>query len=124
MEAAGVACVVLESGGLDVEEASRDLNRGSSAGEIDYQFGDGCRSRFLGGSSNCWGFCRAFEPSDFERRAWVAHSGWPIGYAEFQPYVQRAHQWLKLGPVNYDPAHWVSAIGRSDVQRFPCRARD
>jgi choline dehydrogenase-like flavoprotein len=70
------------------------------------------------------GFCRAFEPSDFERRAWVAHSGWPIGYAEFQPYVQRAHQWLKLGPVNYDPAHWVSAIGRSDVQRFPCRARD
>lgn len=120
LEAAGVASLVLESGGLDVEEASRDLNRGFSAGEIDYQFGDGCRSRFLGGSSNCWGgFCRAFEPSDFERRPWVAHSGWPISHAEFQPYVQRAHQWLQLGPVNYDPAHWVSAIGRSDVQRFP-----
>lgn len=120
LEAAGIASIVLESGGLEVEEATRDLNRGTSVGEIDYQFGDGCRSRFLGGSSNCWGgFCRSFEPSDFERRSWVAHSGWPLSHGEMQPYVQRAHEWLQLGPLNYDPAHWVGAIGRSDVQRLP-----
>ena len=57
-EKAGIDTVVLESGGTHRDEATSDLYRGPSVG-IPYDFADGTRSRFLGGSSNCWGgFCR------------------------------------------------------------------
>ncbi len=46
--------IVLESGGLKADEATRDLYRGHSSG-LPYQFADGSRSRYLGGSTNCWG---------------------------------------------------------------------
>lgn len=39
----------------------------------------GVRCRVLGGSSHAWaGKSATFEPIDFERRPWVANSGWPI----------------------------------------------
>ncbi len=115
----GVATVVLESGGHQADNQTRDLNRGESVG-IPYGFADGCRSRFLGGSSNCWGgWCRPFSPQDFETRAWVPHSGWPIGLRDMEPFYQRAHRVLRLGPMEYDPEYWVRAINRPEVSRFP-----
>lgn len=120
LERAGIASIVLESGGLKAEEATRDLNRGSSSGDIDYHYGDGCRSRYLGGSSNCWGgFCRAFDESDMATRSWVPNSGWPISHSDLVPYFKRAHEWLELGPYNYDTEHWVKAVNRPDVKLLP-----
>lgn len=54
LEKQGIDTCLLESGGLVADDATRDLARGEAAG-FDYQFADGCRGRFLGGSSNCWG---------------------------------------------------------------------
>jgi len=54
LEKQGIDTCVLESGGLVADDATRDLARGEATG-FDYQFADGCRGRFLGGSSNCWG---------------------------------------------------------------------
>jgi choline dehydrogenase-like flavoprotein len=120
LERAGIASIVLESGGFKADEATRDLNRGSSSGDVPYQFGDGCRSRFLGGSSNCWGgFCRAFDESDMATRSWVPNSGWPISHSDLVPYFKRAHEWLELGPYNYDTEYWVKAINRPEVKRLP-----
>ena len=51
----GIKTCLLESGGLEPDDATRDLYRGESV-EIPYKFADGCRSRFLGGSSNCCGW--------------------------------------------------------------------
>ena len=56
LERSGIDTCVLESGGLEADDATRDLARGEAIG-MDYQFADGCRGRFLGGSSNCWGGC-------------------------------------------------------------------
>lgn len=122
LEKAGVDTCVLESGGFDADDATRDLYRGEASG-VDYQFADGCRSRFLGGSSNCWGgWSRPLDRWDFERRDWIPHSGWPFGLDELTPYYDRAHKVLKLGPVNFDPQFWEQAIGRADVRRLPLKS--
>ena len=118
-EAHGIDTCVLESGGFEPDDATRDLYRGDATA-IPYAFADGCRARFLGGSSNCWGgWSRPLDPWDFERREWVPHSGWPFGLAHLMPFYERAHSVLKLGPLNFEPGFWEQAIGRADVRRIP-----
>ncbi|PTB26372.1 GMC family oxidoreductase [Paraburkholderia caribensis] len=119
LERAGIDCCVLESGGYKADDETRDLYRGENVG-IPYTFADGCRSRYLGGSSNCWGgWCRPLDPWDFDKKDWVAHSGWPFGLEELAPYYLRTHALLKLGPHNFDPAWWEQQINRHDVRRYP-----
>jgi choline dehydrogenase-like flavoprotein len=119
MEKMGIETCLLESGGFAPDDDTRDLYRGEDIG-LPYRFGDGCRSRFLGGGSNCWGgWCRPLEPWDFEKRDWVAHSGWPFGLEELAPFYERTHDLLKLGPKTFEPAFWEAAIGRKDVRRIP-----
>ena len=113
LEKAGIDTVVLESGGLSRDEATADLYRGPSVG-IPYDFSDGTRSRFLGGSSNCWGgFCRPWDQSAFEHRPWVNGSSWPIGRADLEPFYQRSHAILQVPSNDYDPAHWVGNTGEA-----------
>jgi choline dehydrogenase-like flavoprotein len=115
----GIDTCLLESGGYKPDDDTRDLYRGENAG-LPYAFADGSRSRYLGGSSNCWGgWCRPLDPWDFEPRDWVPGSGWPFGLDELAPYYARTHTLLKLGPDNFDPAFWAPAIGRADVKRIP-----
>lgn len=127
LDAHGIDCCLLESGGLEPDDETRDLYRGDSTG-LPYVFADGCRSRYLGGSSNCWGgWCRPLDPWDFDRRDWIPFSGWPFGFEELAPYYARTHSLLKLGPDNFDPAWWEAAIGSKDVRRIPLlsgRVRD
>ena len=55
------------------------------------------RHRMLGGSSNYWfGLCRPLDPIDFEARDWLPNSGWPFGFAELEPYYQRAAHVFEL----------------------------
>lgn len=116
----GIDVCVLESGGFNPDDETRDLYRGEDVGEWRYNFADGSRSRFLGGSSNCWGgWCRPLDPWDFEKRDWVPNSGWPFGLDELMPYYARTHKLLKLGPNNFDPDFWERSIGRADVRRMP-----
>ena len=119
MDKHGIDTVLLESGGYKPDDATRDLYRGENVG-IPYTYADGSRSRFLGGSSNCWGgWCRPLDSWDFEKRDWVNDSGWPFGLDELRPYYARTHGLLKLGENNFDPAYWEAAIGRDDVRRHP-----
>lgn len=114
---------VIESGGFEPDAATRDLYRGECVG-IPYDFADGCRSRYLGGSSNCWGgWCRPMEPLDFAARSWVPHSGWPFGPEELAPYYPGAQAVLQLGIDNYDTGYWTNAISRPDVRRYPLSGR-
>ncbi|WGS50576.1 GMC family oxidoreductase [Paraburkholderia sp. D15] len=124
MSRAGVDACLLESGGFGPDDETRDLYRGENAG-LPYTFADGSRSRYFGGSSNCWGgWCRPLDPWDFEKRDWIAHSGWPFGLDELAPYYARTHELLKLGPQNFDPAYWEREIGRPDVRRVPLASGD
>jgi choline dehydrogenase-like flavoprotein len=119
LERHGIDTCLLESGGFRPDEETRDLYRGENVG-LPYAFADGSRSRYLGGSSNCWGgWCRPLDPWDFEPRDWVPDSGWPFGLDELAPYYARTHALLKLGPNDFDPTFWEQAIGRDDVKRIP-----
>ena len=116
------ACWKAAASGRTIE--TRDLYRGENVG-LPYTFADGSRSRYLGGSSNCWGgWCRPLDPWDFEKRDWIPHSGWPFGLDELAPYYARTHELLKLGPQNFDPAYWEREIGRHDVRRYPLATGD
>jgi choline dehydrogenase-like flavoprotein len=122
LEKQGIDTCLLESGGLQADHETRDLYRGKATG-LNYQFADGCRARFLGGSSNCWGgWSRPLDAWDFEQRDWVPYSGWPFGLSHLEPYYRRTHQVLKLGPNNFDPSYWEKAIARSDVRRIPLKS--
>ncbi|MDR5780132.1 GMC family oxidoreductase [Caballeronia sp. LZ065] len=119
LEKQGIDACMLESGGYKPDDDTRDLYRGENVG-VPYEFADGCRSRYLGGSSNCWGgWCRPLDPWDFEKRGWVSDSGWPFGFDELRPYYARTHQLLQLGESNFEPAYWEAAIHRDDVKRHP-----
>jgi len=101
--------VVLESGGLEPDTDTDDLQRGSRSGQR-YPRLERTRSRFFGGSTNCWaGFCRPLDPIDFEARDWVPHSGWPFSYDALAPYYATASTLLGL-PSHGDPAsRWLGA---------------
>lgn len=81
--------VVLEGGGLKNDTESQSLYEGDAVG-LPYEL-DTTRSRFFGGSTNCWGgFCAPIEAVCLEKRDWVPHSGWPLDAAELMSFYPRA----------------------------------
>src|SRR5690606_4365066 len=81
LRGADASVALINSGGRDFEPDTQALYEGESVG-VPYDH-DSSRLRYFGGSTNHWGgWCRPFEPIDFEQRDWVPHSGWPITYAD------------------------------------------
>lgn len=94
----GLSVLLLESGGLDYESASADLNAGENVG-LDYYPLDHARLRMFGGTTAIWGGrCAHLDPIDLQKRAWVPHSGWPISYEELHSYYREAHPVFGLPP--------------------------
>jgi choline dehydrogenase-like flavoprotein len=99
-----IKVTLLESGGMDFDAATQALYEGPETG-THYLPLDGSRMRFLGGSTNHWGgWCRPLEKIDFEKRDWLAHSGWPFGREVLEPYYPRAQEMVEAGPFVYDEA--------------------
>jgi choline dehydrogenase-like flavoprotein len=110
---APISMVMLESGGMDFDPATQDLYAGALAG-VSYLPLEGSRLRYLGGSTNHWGgWCRPLDEIDFEKRGWLAHSGWPFTRKEIEPYFARAQALVEAGPFIYDkPEVWTEACGQ------------
>jgi len=107
----GRSVVLLESGGLDYEAATADLNAGENIGEAYYDLED-ARLRFFGGTTAIWGGRIAeLDPIDLETRAWVPHSGWPIAWDDLASYYRPARR--RFG-VPEDPAQ-ASALAAAGV---------
>ncbi|GAB4525269.1 MAG: GMC family oxidoreductase [Parvularculaceae bacterium] len=110
LEGSDARIIFLERGGFEYDEATQALYRGENAGR-DYFDLDATRLRFFGGSTNHWGGrCLPFEPLDFERRAGVAHSGWPIPYSSLRRYYEIAHEVITLGAFDYDVKAQAEAL--------------
>lgn len=91
----GRRVLLVESGGMDYEAVSADLNEGSNAGERYYELAD-ARLRQFGGTTAIWGGrCAELDEIDFERRDWIPFSGWPFDKSTLAPYYARA--WDGLG---------------------------
>lgn len=98
--------VLLESGGFALDKATTALYEGDVTG--DPYFGlTATRLRLFGGTTNHWrGQCRPLDAIDLERRSWIPDSGWPIAREELDPFYERAHLVVQLGPYNYDVDWW------------------
>jgi choline dehydrogenase-like flavoprotein len=108
LELAGspLSVLILESGGFDPDPETQALARGEVVGLPTFPL-EISRLRFFGGTTGHWGgFCRAFDPIDFEARPWVPHSGWPIPHAEVAQHYDRAHELCQVGPPDYEPSQW------------------
>jgi choline dehydrogenase-like flavoprotein len=124
----GRRVVLAESGGLQADRQAEDLNKGESIG-LAYKVQE-TRSRFFGGTTNIWGgACRPLDETDFARRGWMAHSGWPIELADLLPYYKRARPYFEL-PADEDKllpfpwsAPWQSAMWEGSPTRFGERYR-
>ena len=112
---AGIDVCMLESGGVDHDDATQALSRGSNVGYPYYDL-DLVQVRRFGGAGNVWsGACRPLDEIDFARRPELPLSGWPFGKADLDPFYARAHELLELGPYRYDPAD----LELPDSRRLP-----
>jgi len=99
----GHAVLLLESGRLEPHAPTQDLYEGEVADEQLHSPPGKYRQRRLGGSSAIWGGrCMPFDPIDFETRAHIPHSGWPISYEDLLPYYPRANALAEAGRFLYD----------------------
>jgi len=102
LASADLKVCLLESGGFEFSQSTQSLCEGKVTGRGYFDL-DMARLRFFGGSTNHWsGWCCPLDPIDFEPRADLPGSGWPIGYEELEPYYRRAHEICELGPYTYD----------------------
>lgn len=106
-ELADVSCSVLmiESGGDEPSALTGDLDLVENVGAPRVTDPALVRARAFGGTSSVWnGRCGPLSPIDMEVRDWVPLSGWPMGYAELEPYFARAAGPLGLCALSYDGA--------------------
>jgi len=106
--------VLLEGGGFDLEGDVQALYRGHIIGRPYYPL-EAARLHYFGGTTGHWGgYCAPLDEIDFMRRAWVMDSGWPITRRDLDPYYERAHPVLDLGPYRYDRAYWQQRDSRRE----------
>lgn len=113
---AGVDVILLESGGLESEPDTQALYEGTMSG-IDTWELDKKRWRLFGGSTSRWaGWCRPLEREDFERRSYVAGSGWPITFDDLVPFYERAHARVQLADFLWDTSRLQELSGRPLIE--------
>ena len=96
---AGVDVCLLESGGIDHEGPIQDLAAGTSVGYPYYPLVDS-RLRFFGGTTSIWGGRVAqLDRIDFDRRAWISHSGWPFEKSALAAHYARAQSQLGVAQI-------------------------
>lgn len=105
---------LIESGGLEPEDAAQALAEGENVG-VPYGPLEGTRLRQFGGTTNHWGgWCRPLDALDFAARDWMPLSGWPIGRADLDPYYPAASAVCEAGPFAYDDVEgWEAKLGLS-----------
>lgn len=88
----GHQVTMLESGGMDYEPSTANLNAGENVGEQYYEL-ESARLRLFGGTTAIWGGRIAeLDPIDLQARPWVPHSGWPLQWAELARYYRQARR--------------------------------
>jgi choline dehydrogenase-like flavoprotein len=96
LERQGQRVLVLETGGGSFETPVQALNEASVIGRAHTGISV-ARGRALGGTSNLWGGqLTGFVPSDFEARAGVSDTPWPIGYQALLPWYEAVAKELRL----------------------------
>ena len=100
LDGRGYKVLLLEAGGLGTDRRLAEYYRGEApAPHPDpSQF----RRVGFGGTTALWGGrCVPLDPFDFERREYLADSGWPIGYADVARHYPRAMEYCDAGRFDF-----------------------
>ena len=116
LASAGFEVLVLESGGEEYNPDAQALASGYTSGDPTPAT-DESRQRQLGGTSHLWNNgmggdtlafrCGMLSSIDFEKRDWVAGSGWPFGIEELRPYYAQAQRAFGFCDNTFDGAAWA-----------------
>ncbi|MGD9905788.1 MAG: GMC oxidoreductase [Vicinamibacterales bacterium] len=102
LRGSGLSVLLLESGGVERDEATQALSEGRMTG-IDTWDMRRMRIRALGGTTGHWnGWCRPLMAQDFERRDYIPDSGWPVTYSELLPWFRKACRTVEIGEFEWD----------------------
>jgi len=109
--------LLLEGGDLTYTEDSQSLldcgNTGMDA------WPNLTRQRYFGGTSNHWsGRCRPFDKSDFYSKLFQDIPGWPIEYAEIEPFLDEAMSILDLPDTGFSPINVDFLDSRFEPDEF------
>lgn len=96
LEERKIPCLLLEAGGFSYDADTQDAYGGEVVGDRYFELAS-ARLRYFGGSTGHWeGWCRALDAIDFEPRAGIEGSGWPIRKTDLDPYAARTDDILGL----------------------------
>ena len=115
----GLKILLLESGNFSQEKATQSLYEGEVADEQMHSPPVKYRQRRFGGSTSIWGGrCMPFDAIDFEARAFVPNSGWPITLADVSPFSATASEYLETGVCDFDARSALRADAQPLIQGF------
>jgi choline dehydrogenase-like flavoprotein len=98
----GLSVLLLESGPAGHQVSPPDAFDGEVADLARHPPLTLYRACGLGGTSTLWGGrCVPFDPVDFEARPHVPWSGWPVSYAELEPWYRRAVSFCEAGAYRF-----------------------
>lgn len=119
----GYDVLLLEAGGRRDDAATQALYAGQVQDAARHPPLDRYRVRRYGGSTTLWGGrCVPFDPIDFEPRAHVPDSGWPIGFEDVAAYYPQANALCEAGRFAYSAAAAFARPGSPLIAGF--RSRD
>ena len=97
----GKSVSIIETGNFYEDEEKQKLNIVHQTGKEVNNAVWG-RKRAIGGTTIIWGGqSLPFTEVDFEKRDWVANSGWPITLEELEPYNKKANSFMGIDTLNY-----------------------
>lgn len=100
LDGSGIRVLLLESGGL-LPDAGLDDDYAGQA-EAPHPPTTQFRRATFGGTTGIWGGrCVPYDPIDFEKRDYIANSGWPLAYADVAAYYPRAMEYCDAGAADF-----------------------
>ena len=101
LDGCGFPVLLLEAGGLRLDlAASNDRYAGTAVAP--HPNPSEYRRIVFGGTTGTWGGrCVPFDPIDFEKRDYIADSGWPVAYDEVARCYPRALQYCDAGAFDF-----------------------
>lgn len=105
----GKDVLVIESGGFALDNFAPESYASVGKPHEGIRLG---RARNLGGTSNLWGGQLVeFQPADFEGRAWVPDSKWPVTYSEISSFYERTYENLGIPRDLHDDRRVLERVG-------------
>ena len=130
----GRSVLLIEGGGATVKHSDVDRYKGEIISKGGHPALHRHRRAGIGGTTAIWGGrCVPYDPIDFEARAYIPDSGWPIPYEAVAKHYAKATTWCEAGSNEYQiepalgsvaapmlPGFQSEAIRTDSIERFSC----